>query len=177
MNPLMFRILAVAYPELDGHLRASQQPQGALSRGGAVPPEQEGAASHMALEGDTTDSKFISGMEGEGSSTAGTGAETSDTDSSSDGSSFAVADPSVPTASTGTAATPPTSTASPAAPKRVPPGSSPRRVGISFAPGTSAPAPVSPAALSEEATDLLRSHTVGQSTILNAIQAVGRQLQ
>ncbi|KAJ1113907.1 hypothetical protein NDU88_002147 [Pleurodeles waltl] len=28
MTPLMFRILAVAYPELDGHLRASQQPQG-----------------------------------------------------------------------------------------------------------------------------------------------------
>ncbi|KAJ1197625.1 hypothetical protein NDU88_001481 [Pleurodeles waltl] len=28
MTPLIFRILAVAYPELDGHLRASQQPQG-----------------------------------------------------------------------------------------------------------------------------------------------------
>ncbi|KAJ1137484.1 hypothetical protein NDU88_003882 [Pleurodeles waltl] len=28
MIPLMFRILAVAYPELDGRLRASQQPQG-----------------------------------------------------------------------------------------------------------------------------------------------------
>ncbi|KAJ1155646.1 hypothetical protein NDU88_008375 [Pleurodeles waltl] len=28
MTPLMFRILVVAYPELDGHLRASQQPQG-----------------------------------------------------------------------------------------------------------------------------------------------------
>ncbi|KAJ1092694.1 hypothetical protein NDU88_005804 [Pleurodeles waltl] len=28
MTPLMFRILAVAYPELDGRLRASQQPQG-----------------------------------------------------------------------------------------------------------------------------------------------------
>ncbi|KAJ1084477.1 hypothetical protein NDU88_004624 [Pleurodeles waltl] len=30
MNPLMFRILAVAYPELDGRLRTSQQTQGAL---------------------------------------------------------------------------------------------------------------------------------------------------
>ncbi|KAJ1199076.1 hypothetical protein NDU88_002914 [Pleurodeles waltl] len=50
-------------------------------------------------------------------------------------------------------------------------------VGISFAPGTSAPAPVTPAALSEEAIDLLRSLTVGQSTILNAIQGVERQLQ
>ncbi|KAJ1129408.1 hypothetical protein NDU88_007778 [Pleurodeles waltl] len=28
MPPLMFRILAVAYPELDGPLKASQQPQG-----------------------------------------------------------------------------------------------------------------------------------------------------
>ncbi|KAJ1179133.1 hypothetical protein NDU88_004369 [Pleurodeles waltl] len=28
MTPLMFRILAVAYPELDGCLGASQQPQG-----------------------------------------------------------------------------------------------------------------------------------------------------
>ncbi|KAJ1170833.1 hypothetical protein NDU88_002704 [Pleurodeles waltl] len=28
MTPLMFTILAVAYPDLDGHLRASQQPQG-----------------------------------------------------------------------------------------------------------------------------------------------------
>ncbi|KAJ1115114.1 hypothetical protein NDU88_003340, partial [Pleurodeles waltl] len=28
MTPLMFRILAVAYPDLDGRLRASQQPQG-----------------------------------------------------------------------------------------------------------------------------------------------------
>ncbi|KAJ1097296.1 hypothetical protein NDU88_002421 [Pleurodeles waltl] len=28
LTPLMFRILAVAYPELDGCLRASQQPQG-----------------------------------------------------------------------------------------------------------------------------------------------------
>ncbi|KAJ1147066.1 hypothetical protein NDU88_013313 [Pleurodeles waltl] len=28
MTPLMFRILAVAYPELDGRMRASQQTQG-----------------------------------------------------------------------------------------------------------------------------------------------------
>ncbi|KAJ1136284.1 hypothetical protein NDU88_002701 [Pleurodeles waltl] len=31
MTPLMFRILVVAYPELDGRLRASQQPQGVLA--------------------------------------------------------------------------------------------------------------------------------------------------
>ncbi|KAJ1087969.1 hypothetical protein NDU88_001128 [Pleurodeles waltl] len=101
MNPLMFRILAVAYPELDGRLRASQQPQGASLGEGAVAPEQEGAASHMALEGDTTESEANRGTEGEGSSTAGAGAETSNTDSSSDGSSLVVAGPSVPPASTG----------------------------------------------------------------------------
>ncbi|KAJ1162005.1 hypothetical protein NDU88_002485 [Pleurodeles waltl] len=28
LTPLMFRILAVAYPQLDGHLKASQKPQG-----------------------------------------------------------------------------------------------------------------------------------------------------
>ncbi|KAJ1128228.1 hypothetical protein NDU88_006607 [Pleurodeles waltl] len=100
-DPLMFRILAVAYPELEGRLRASQQPQGASSGGEAVAPEQEGAASHLALEGETTESEATSGMEGEGSSTTGTGGDSSDRDSSSDGSSLAVVCPSVPPASTG----------------------------------------------------------------------------
>ncbi|KAJ1190100.1 hypothetical protein NDU88_006839 [Pleurodeles waltl] len=72
MTPLMFRILAVAYPELDGRLKALQQTQGASSGGGAVAMDHEGAASHMALDGDTTESEFTSGTEGEGSSTAGT---------------------------------------------------------------------------------------------------------
>ncbi|KAJ1156180.1 hypothetical protein NDU88_008904 [Pleurodeles waltl] len=58
MTPLMFRILTVAYPDLGGRLMASQQQQGG---GGAVAPEQEGAASHMALEGDTTESDFHGG--------------------------------------------------------------------------------------------------------------------
>ncbi|KAJ1219068.1 hypothetical protein NDU88_006639 [Pleurodeles waltl] len=101
MTPLMFRILAVAYPELDGCLRASQQTQGASSGGGAVAPEHEGAASHMAMEGHTTDSEYTSGTEGDGSTTASTGAETSDTDSSSVGSSLVVATTSVPPTSTG----------------------------------------------------------------------------
>ncbi|KAJ1091383.1 hypothetical protein NDU88_004509 [Pleurodeles waltl] len=96
MTPLMFRILAVAYPELDGRLRASQQTQGATSGGGAVAPEHEGTASHMALEGETIDSEFTSGTESEGSTTPGTGADTSDTDSSSDGSSLVVVATSVP---------------------------------------------------------------------------------
>ncbi|KAJ1088715.1 hypothetical protein NDU88_001871 [Pleurodeles waltl] len=145
----------------------------ASSGGGAVAPEHEGAASHIALEGETTDSEFTSGTEGEGSFMVGTGADTSDTDTSSDGSSLVVAATSVPPA----AATPPTSTALPAAPQPSPCARSPRRVGITFAPGTSGPAPVTPDALSEEAIDLLRSLTVGQSTILNAIQGVERQLQ
>ncbi|KAJ1081848.1 hypothetical protein NDU88_002021 [Pleurodeles waltl] len=101
MTPLMSRILAVAYPELDGRLRASQQPQGASSGGGALAPQQEGTATHLALEGEVTESEATSWTEGEGSSTVGTGADTSDSDSSSDGSSLAVAGTSVPTASTG----------------------------------------------------------------------------
>ncbi|XP_069068360.1 extracellular calcium-sensing receptor-like [Pleurodeles waltl] len=62
--------------------------------------KDEGAASHMALEGETTDSEFTNGTKGEGSSTSGTGAETSYTDFSYDGSSLAMACPSVPTTST-----------------------------------------------------------------------------
>ncbi|KAJ1091698.1 hypothetical protein NDU88_004815 [Pleurodeles waltl] len=84
MTPLMFRILAVAYPELDGRLRTSQQTQGASTGGGTVAPEHEGAASHMAMEGHTTDSEYTSGTEGEGSFTSATGSPTSDTDSSAD---------------------------------------------------------------------------------------------
>ncbi|KAJ1098535.1 hypothetical protein NDU88_003645 [Pleurodeles waltl] len=49
MTPLMFRILAVAYPELDGRLRASQQTQGGVwsapaTRAGSV-TQSQGTAS------------------------------------------------------------------------------------------------------------------------------------
>ncbi|KAJ1208027.1 hypothetical protein NDU88_003417 [Pleurodeles waltl] len=67
----------------------------ASSGRGTVAPEHEGAASHMAMEGHTTDSEYTSGTEGEGSTTAVTGSATSDTDSSSDRSSLAVAAKSV----------------------------------------------------------------------------------
>ncbi|KAJ1097581.1 hypothetical protein NDU88_002699 [Pleurodeles waltl] len=101
MTPLMYRILAVAYPELDGRLKASQQPQGASSGGGALASEQEGAATHMAQEGECTESEGTCWTEGEGSFRTGTGEDTSDSDSSSDVSSLAVAGTSVPTATTG----------------------------------------------------------------------------
>ncbi|KAJ1216816.1 hypothetical protein NDU88_004415 [Pleurodeles waltl] len=176
LTPLMSRILAVAYPNLDGHVRTSQQTQVASSGGGEVASEHEGAASHMAMAGHATDSDFTSETEGEGSSTAGTRADVSDSDSSSEGSSLVVAATSVPPATTGTDATQRTSTALPAAPQRLPPARSPRKVGISFAPGTSGPATVTPAALSEEVIDLLRTIIVGQSTLLNAIQGVQREV-
>ncbi|KAJ1174468.1 hypothetical protein NDU88_006289 [Pleurodeles waltl] len=177
LTPLMSRILAVAYPDLDGRVRTSQQTQGvASSGGGEVASEHEGAASHMALEGHATDSEYASGTEGEGSSTAGTRADISDTDSSTEGSSLVVAATSVSPTTTGTAATQRTSTALPAAPQRLPRARSPRKVGITFAPGTSGPAPVTPAALSEEVIDLLRTLIVGQSTLLNAIQGVEREV-
>ncbi|KAJ1149333.1 hypothetical protein NDU88_002143 [Pleurodeles waltl] len=73
----------------------------ASSGGGALALEQEGAATHLALEGEAMESEATSGMEGAGSSTVGTGADSSDSDSSSDGSSLVVAGTSVPTSSTG----------------------------------------------------------------------------
>ncbi|KAJ1214130.1 hypothetical protein NDU88_001757 [Pleurodeles waltl] len=106
MTPWMFCILAVAYPESDGRLKAAQQPQGGSSGAGAEAPATERAASHMGLEAESTEGEGTSGTEGEKSTTTGTGGETTDSDSSSDGSSLVVADNSVPTPSTGTAATP-----------------------------------------------------------------------
>ncbi|KAJ1140457.1 hypothetical protein NDU88_006809 [Pleurodeles waltl] len=103
MTTLKFWILAVAYPELDGRLRPSQQPQGASSARGAEAPATEGAASHMALKGESTESEGTNGTEGEESSMTGTGGDTSDSDSSSDGSSLAVAGTFVPTPTTGAA--------------------------------------------------------------------------
>ncbi|KAJ1122116.1 hypothetical protein NDU88_000620 [Pleurodeles waltl] len=130
----------------------------------------------MAPEGHATDSELTSETEGEGSSTTGTRGDVSDTDTSSEGSSLAVAATSVPTATTGTAATQRTSPALPAAPQRSARARSARKPAISFAPGTSGPAPVTPAALSEEVIDLLQTLIVGQSTILNAIQGVEREV-
>ncbi|KAJ1200967.1 hypothetical protein NDU88_004785 [Pleurodeles waltl] len=148
----------------------------ASSGGGEVASEHEGAASHMAPECHATDSEFTSETEGEGSSTTGTCGDISDTDTSSEGSSLVVAATSVPTATTGTAATQRTSSALQAAPQHSPRARSARKAGISFAPCTSGPAPVTPAALSEEIIDLFQTIIVGQSTLLNAIQGVEREV-
>ncbi|KAJ1208457.1 hypothetical protein NDU88_003843 [Pleurodeles waltl] len=69
LTPLMFCILTVAYLELDGRLKASQQPQRASSGGEAEAPVMEGAASHMGLEAESTDGEGTSGTEGKGSTT------------------------------------------------------------------------------------------------------------
>ncbi|KAJ1206171.1 hypothetical protein NDU88_001580 [Pleurodeles waltl] len=147
----------------------------ASSGGGELASEHEGAASHKAPVGHGTDTEVTSDTEGEGSFTTGTRGDTSDTDTSSDGSSLAVAAKSGPPASTDTAATQRTSSALPAAPQPSLRARSPKK-GISFAPGTSGPAPVTPAALSEEVIDLLQTIIVGQSTLLNAIQGVEREV-
>ncbi|KAJ1195260.1 hypothetical protein NDU88_004541 [Pleurodeles waltl] len=126
----------------------------ASSGGGEVASTHEGAASHMGPEGHATDSELTSETEGEGGSTTGTRGDVSDTDTSSEGSSLVVAATSVPTATTGTAATQCTSSALSAAPQRSARARSARKPAISFAPGTSGPAPVTPAALSEEVIDL-----------------------
>ncbi|KAJ1174073.1 hypothetical protein NDU88_005896, partial [Pleurodeles waltl] len=99
LTPLMSRILVVAYPDLDGRVRTSQQTQGASSGGGELAPEHEGAATHQAPVGHGTDTEATSDTEGEGSFTTGSRGDTSDTDTSSDGSSLAVAATSVPPAS------------------------------------------------------------------------------
>ncbi|KAJ1170209.1 hypothetical protein NDU88_002090 [Pleurodeles waltl] len=148
----------------------------ASSGGGELASEHEGAASHKAPVGPGTDTEGTSDPEGEGSTTTGTGGDTSDSDTSSDGSSLAVAATSGPPASTGTAATQRTSPALPAAPQPTLRARSPRKAGVSFAPGTSGPAPVTPAALSEEVIDLLQTIIVGQTTLLNAIQGVEREV-
>ncbi|KAJ1126859.1 hypothetical protein NDU88_005265 [Pleurodeles waltl] len=148
----------------------------ASSGGGELASEHKGAASHKAPVGPGTDTEGTSDPEGEGSTTTGTGGDTSDTDTSSDGSSLAVAATSGPPASTGTAATQRTSPALRATPQPTLRARSPRKAGVSFAPGTSAPAPVTPAALSEEVIDLLRTIIVGQTTLLNAIQGVEREV-
>ncbi|KAJ1079638.1 hypothetical protein NDU88_000126 [Pleurodeles waltl] len=148
----------------------------ASSGGGELAPEHEGAATHKAPVGHGTDTEATSDTEGEGSFTTGSRGDTSDTDTSSDGSSLAVAATSVPPASTGTAATQRTSSALPAAPQPSLRARSPKKAGVSFAPGTSGPAPVTPAALSEEVIDLLQTIIVGQSTLLNAIQGVEREV-
>ncbi|KAJ1180266.1 hypothetical protein NDU88_005488 [Pleurodeles waltl] len=95
LTPLMRCILAVAYPDLDGRLKAAQQTQGASSGEGAVAPASGDAAAHGSTEAESSDAKGTSGMEGEGSTT-GEAATTggSDSDTSSVGSSLAVADPS-----------------------------------------------------------------------------------
>ncbi|KAJ1214378.1 hypothetical protein NDU88_001997 [Pleurodeles waltl] len=136
LTPLISRILAVAYPDLDGRVRTSQQTKGASSGGGEVASEHEGAASHMAPEGHATDSEFTSETEGEGSSTTGTRGDVSDTDTSSEGISLVVAATSVPTATTGTAATQRTSSALQAAPQRSP---VPARPGRRASPSPQAP--------------------------------------
>ncbi|KAJ1206804.1 hypothetical protein NDU88_002201 [Pleurodeles waltl] len=127
----------------------------ASSGGDAEAPATEGAASHRAHEAESTDGEGTSGMEGEGSTIVEPGGDSSESDTSSDGSSLLVADSPLATPTTGAPAIARTSTALPTAPLRVSCTRSPRRVAISFTPGTPGPAPVSAAALSEEANDLL----------------------
>ncbi|XP_069061547.1 WD repeat and FYVE domain-containing protein 2 isoform X2 [Pleurodeles waltl] len=154
-----------------GHTALSGEGEGAPASGEAAapgprrqsPPTPKGPVGRRARE--------------RGGTTGETGTATSSSDSSSDGSSLVVADPpgSIPAPSLSTS--PLTSTTHPVAPHPIACARSPRRMGVSFDTGTSAPSPVSHAALSEEAIDLLSSISVGQSTILNAIQGLASQMQ
>ncbi|KAJ1083541.1 hypothetical protein NDU88_003699 [Pleurodeles waltl] len=62
LTPLMRRILAVEYPDLDGRLKAAQQSQGASTSGeGAEAPASGEAAAHGSPEAETTDAQGTSG--------------------------------------------------------------------------------------------------------------------
>ncbi|KAJ1101543.1 hypothetical protein NDU88_006610 [Pleurodeles waltl] len=58
LTPLMQQILAVAYPDLDGSLKAAQQSQGASTSGeGAEAPGRGEAAAHRSSEAETMDAQ------------------------------------------------------------------------------------------------------------------------
>ncbi|KAJ1163756.1 hypothetical protein NDU88_004209 [Pleurodeles waltl] len=98
VTPLMRRILAVAYPDLDGRLKAAKQTQGASSGEGAEAPASGVAAAHGSTEAESSDTKGTSGLEDEESTTGeATTTGGSDCDTSADGSSLVVAYPSGPT--------------------------------------------------------------------------------
>ncbi|KAJ1141389.1 hypothetical protein NDU88_007722 [Pleurodeles waltl] len=130
LNPLMACILAVAYPEMDGCSRASQQPQRASTGGEEVAPAMEGAASHRTQEAESTDTEGASGTEGEESTMAETRGDSSDLLSWKvpGGCGHLCDNPSYRYSRH-----PRISTDLPAAPHQVVCARSPRRVGISFA--------------------------------------------
>ncbi|KAJ1119359.1 hypothetical protein NDU88_007545 [Pleurodeles waltl] len=114
LTPLMARILPRAGWVLEGSTAATRGlfPSVILSMcalassGGETGPlATDGAASPRTHEAEFPDTEGTSAMERERSTTAETGGDNTDSDSSSDGTSLVVADTSGTTPTTGTAAT------------------------------------------------------------------------
>ncbi|XP_078542312.1 uncharacterized protein LOC144828051 [Lissotriton helveticus] len=177
MTPLMARILAVTYPDLDARLKGLQQQDSDDSEDTTAEhdPESGGETSTTAAaeQGETeqSDTDHTSATEGDRSMHEESVAETQSTTSSDgrgdesllaatgDGDSAAASDyqrplPSLPSTSSG------------AGRIRVT-----KRGRVTFTHGTAAPAPVPPAALSAECVELLRQLCVGQTALLNAFSA------
>ncbi|XP_078537652.1 uncharacterized protein LOC144823205 [Lissotriton helveticus] len=177
MTPLMARILAVTYPDLDARLKGLQQQDSDDSEDTTAEhdPESGGETSTTAAaeQGETeqSDTDHTSATEGDRSMHEESVAETQSTTSSDgrgdesllaatgDRDSAAASDyqrplPSLPSTSSG------------AGRIRVT-----KRGRVTFTHGTAAPAPVPPAALSAECVELLRQLCVGQTALLNAFSA------
>ncbi|XP_078518853.1 uncharacterized protein LOC144784028 [Lissotriton helveticus] len=177
MTPLMARILAVTYPDLDARLKGLQQQDRDDSEDTTAEhdPESGGETSTTAAaeQGETeqSDTDHTSADEGDRSMHEESVAETQSTTSSDgrgdesllaatgDGDSAAASDyqrplPTLPSTSSG------------AGRIRVT-----KRGRVTFTHGTAAPAPVPPAALSAECVELLRQLCVGQTALLNAFSA------
>ncbi|XP_078501113.1 uncharacterized protein LOC144755767 [Lissotriton helveticus] len=178
LTPLMARILAVAYPQLDEELRAMEKQQGAFSRANERDIGQEVGEQDMRweFEGTSTETEGPSGSDGDGAGEEAT--TSSESEASLLDQPQMMVDSRPPVGLTPLSATSTTRSINnlPTAPPSVCQHPTPKKTGVSFAPGTSGPPPVHPAVLSEEAVDLLRGLSVGQTALLCAIQGISQQL-
>ncbi|XP_078503080.1 uncharacterized protein LOC144761674 [Lissotriton helveticus] len=174
MTPLMARILSVTQPELDGHLRAHQQQVGASTEDTeGHGTDTSGEASGTTATHELTDTDVTSTSEGDRSALEESRPETPTSTSDASGDSLMLAGTeSWKSASFSTTHCPvPTL---PATSTRAARASTNKKGRVSFRPRTAAP--VSPAALSVEALDLLCQLCVGQTTLLNALQDHDKKL-
>ncbi|XP_069094208.1 myb-related transcription factor, partner of profilin-like isoform X4 [Pleurodeles waltl] len=173
LTPLMARILAVAYPQLDEELRAREKQQGAFSRTSERDVGQDGGEQDVRWEseGGSTETEGASGTEGDGAGEEAT--TSSESEASISDQPQMMVDPR-PSMGLTTLSTTRSISTLPSAPSV---GQHPasKKAGVSFTPGASS-APVHPAVLSEEAVDLLRGLSVGQTALLCAIQGISQQL-
>ncbi|XP_078533534.1 uncharacterized protein LOC144819573 [Lissotriton helveticus] len=170
MIPLISRILAVTRPALDGRLRAHPQQVETSTEGTGQGTDTSGEASGMAAIHELTDTDMTSALKGDRSALDESCPETpTSTSSDSSGDSSMLAGTGSSKSASSSTTHRPVSTL-PDAPTSAVCACCPRKSRVSLPPGTAAPAPVCPAALSVEAVHLLRQLCVGQAALLNAFQ-------